>query len=711
MHKHTSGPHTFGDLSDVGGGGLSSVAAAGDIDEEQFRALVGHIGARMGVDMAFSSQVDELWKAADAPAGHIGRVNCAAIAAALASYATKLPLSLLTIQEVTQHRIDVEWTWNGLPGMRWKRSHWEAHPESGVHFHLEIAKISPAYGIRAWHPAAIPTRKLVSQALVAPQATWEEHVEVKGTHGELEPFLCSGAPEDYALRVRAVNRGGSAPPSNVVIARPSRTREAIELDLPGPLPQSVRDILDIEDQLKSEEKLSGMSAVEQFERLREVLGRQLPELSQLFRLFAMTRNAKLHKIYSLSHAQFRGFCIAIGISPQTVGHNVADVIFTRARRMLNFKVGNHAKAEGAKSRMSTLTRAMNEAGGLTGKDDELGFTQFVAGMIRVAHAAYAGVANGLGAQLDMMMDENVLPVHKAIAHPARLDRFLRSRAATCVFIEHATELRALFKTFSVLDKSSSHARVHSETMNIGEWLQVLTSGGYFKEAMETSRDNICSDLDAKYKGGRPKLSHMVAVRIFIEVNLEDVQLDMVPLDAVHMHKTFYMQEELDLYSEVVYDEFCLCVGSLMPYCEKVLRRSAKEPGVTHAQLLDDFLIHDFLPRFHGADKAPTSAQAASQRAAASLVSRADATSSLNTVEDWLEAAARGGPQRFAISQLMAEHQFGLCLTTLAAQIQEQGDQAMLVGRSADGRPIFRRRGSMSKGTSSASSKDLFKNAK
>ena len=69
----------------------------------------------------------------------------------------------------------------------------------------------------------------------------------------------------------AKSRGGAAPPSNIVIARPSRSRELISLDLPGPLPPSVREILDVEDLFRKEEKAAGMAAVEQVDLLRRTV--------------------------------------------------------------------------------------------------------------------------------------------------------------------------------------------------------------------------------------------------------------------------------------------------------------------------------------------------------------------------------------------------------------------------------------------------------
>ena len=115
-------------------------------------------------------------------------------------------------------------------------------------------------GIRPWRIAATPTRRLSARALVAPQANWEEHVgagEITGAPPPTSSPFSAVRAEDYALRVCAVNRGGSSPYSNVVIARPARSRAEIELDLPGPLPQSVRDVLDMEDQFRDEEKQSG----------------------------------------------------------------------------------------------------------------------------------------------------------------------------------------------------------------------------------------------------------------------------------------------------------------------------------------------------------------------------------------------------------------------------------------------------------------------
>ena len=660
----------------VGGSGLTAAAVAGTLNQEQFYELMDDIAPVFGLDTTSSGEMVDLWKAANAVDGNPAneRASASAITICLLPQVPHIPLNLLSIVDLAQHYVDVEWTWMGLPEIRWKMGHWELHPDSGTHFHLEVARISPAYGIRPWRIAATPTRRLSARALVAPQANWEEHVgagEITGgSSADLKPFLCCGAAEDYALRVCAVNRGGSSPYSNVVIARPARSRAEIELDLPGPLPQSVRDVLDMEDQFRDEEKQSGLSALEQFEQLREVLGRQVPELSQLFRLFSMTQSKKLDHIYSLTQPQFQGFCIAIGISPSLVDQEdriervlppgLVQNILKRA--MQENSVGEVSKAM---ERIGLLKRVVSS----TITTAEICFTQFVSAIIRVAHAAYAGQVTGLGAQMDMLMTERVLPVHRHIALPSRFDRFLRSRAAVCVFIEHDAALKAIFRRFSTLNKSAWHERVHCETLDLGEWLQLLTAAGLFEDVMHRSIDDADWDLSEDFTSGMPRFSHLVATRIFVEVNLEDIQLDMVPRDAAHLHSSAAAIDEHGLYAEVVFEEFCLCVGSLMPFSPRVLRRSVRnKPTVTHAELLDEFIREDFIPRCQRITVIPTADEVKAQQTAYAFVQRQQSTEP-READDWLELAARGGPQRRAISELMLRHEFGFCLTKLAAQAQ------------------------------------------
>ena len=77
------------------------------------------------------------------------------------------------------------------------------------------------------------------------------------------------------------------------------------------------------------------------------------------------------------------------------------------------------KADSAKRRAAFLKRAIEEAGGFK-SEDELGFTQFVSGMIRVAHLAFVGKVNGLGGQFDMMMEECARFALIALMHSERV---------------------------------------------------------------------------------------------------------------------------------------------------------------------------------------------------------------------------------------------------------------------------------------------------
>ena len=91
-------------------------------------------------------------------------------------------------------------------------------------------------------------------------------------------------------------------------------------------------------------------------------------------------------------------------------------------------------------------------------------------------------------------------------------------------------------------------RVHCDTLDLGEWLQLLTAAGLFTDAMKRAVDGSETDLDEDFVTGMPRISHAAATRIFVEVNLDDVQLDMVPKDIVHLHREQNATDEHGLHA-------------------------------------------------------------------------------------------------------------------------------------------------------------------
>lgn len=159
--------------------------------------------------------------------------------------------------------------------------------------------------------------------------------------------------------------------------------------------------------------------------------------------------------------------------------------------------------------------------------------------------------------------------------------------------------------------------IHTQSMNVLEWLALLSTGGWFRNGSSRggsaaggsgagglSRRASAESDSGGYKpfGSTPALTHLQAIRIFVEVNLEDIQLDLVK----------GIGSDEDLYSEVIYVEFLLCTGHLFAFSEGVaqsVRRQEAEaerhggsiPKEHLAEMLDAFLVDDFLPRYRQQD--------------------------------------------------------------------------------------------------------------
>ena len=129
----------------------------------------------------------------------------------------------------------------------------------------------------------------------------------------------------------------------------------------------------------------------------------------------------------------------------------------------------------------------------------------------------------------------------------------------------------------------------------------------------------------------------------------------------------------------------MCIGYLMLFCPRVLGMAAADPKMTRtaAELLDTFLREDFLPRYASrADSAAyaTPAAAGMEVPPEAMVPEDDAAESprkatieLSTDYEWVEAAFRGGRERFAVREFFgisaARHRkYGHQLVSLGAEV-------------------------------------------
>ena len=427
--------------------------------------------------------------------------------------------------------------------------------------------VDPAYGaLLPWRRACPPTRRLRARITLPKSRNWEEPA------GQASVVQCAGPLADVALRVRAITRGGCSLASAVVVAHSVHLRKPIEIVPPAMLPHHARALLTVEDLLASTARGAGLSADEQWELLRVEIHQYLFPLTQLFRLFAMAYATKANVAYTISRAQFRGLLVSLGVSPAPLRPEHVSVLFAKGQRAIKFEV---ALVE-ALAHEGTETRGHRS-------DRGLGITQFVGVMLRVAHAVYPHAhSEGVGAQFRLLMQEHGMPVHAQLAAPTVWDGtrapnvcpvlcacsfaeraamvclilvvnltrgcvcprpslsctvFLRSRPAAAVYEAHTLQLRRLFHVFAHLDSTSTHAQVHCETINLNEWLTFLMVGGFFDDQHSVAHQATGSSGDELVL----QLTHQRAIRIFVEANIEDIQLDLVK------HST----EDDDLYSELV----------------------------------------------------------------------------------------------------------------------------------------------------------------
>ena len=122
----------------------------------------------------------------------------------------------------------------------------------------------------------------------------------------------------------------------------------------------------------------------------------------------------------------------------------------------------------------------------------------------------------------------------------------------------------------------------------------------------------------------------------------------------------------------------MCLDSGCCFRHAQLRESA--PAMLLAELLDAYLADDFLPRFQSKPSVPvaeapsaepdeTSASASRSSHKATAQAEAAKDSQLNTADEWLNVAWRGGPQRAVLAQFVDEHEPGYALSALAREVQ------------------------------------------
>jgi hypothetical protein len=128
-----------------------------------------------------------------------------------------------------------------------------------------------------------------------------------------------------------------------------------------------------------------------------------------------------------------------------------------------------------------------------------------------------------------------------------------------------------------------------------------------------------------------------------------------------------------MFSEVVFDEFCLAVGSLMPFCRNLMVEAFEDPQCTAAELLDLFISEEFLPRFRNVklhSPAPGSADGSMPKRGGTAVGeggpQGGADESLVWEQDeWVEAACRGGGLRHLAEDIMDGRKYGLSLNKMS----------------------------------------------
>lgn len=279
------------------------------------------------------------------------------------------------------------------------------HYEASCVFLIEGCFLSPAFGaLLPWKRIHTPTRRLDAVLHFPSPSEWEDFHLMPGRAPRADSegvHRVEGPINDLAIRVRAVHHGGCSLASRIIVVRPPHTLRLLTLETPPSLPAKARALLSIEDLLRSTAKIhGGLSSDVQYFHVQTQLLTHLPRLTQMFRLFALTFSAKPSTIYSLSRAQFRGMLIGLGISPAKLPNSHIPILFAKAKRAMRTEEAAEALEEDGEG---AETRGLRDLNGL-------GVTHFIAALLRVAHAIYPELnEQGVGAQLDKMMHEYVLP--------------------------------------------------------------------------------------------------------------------------------------------------------------------------------------------------------------------------------------------------------------------------------------------------------------
>ena len=87
--------------------------------------------------------------------------------------------------------------------------------------------------------------------------------------------------------------------------------------------------------------------------------------------------------------------------------------------------------------------------------------------------------------------------------------------------------------------STQHAQIYTNSINVLEWLAMLTAGGWFEH--EDHGGGMRQESEYQVVGGKlretPILTQHNAIRLFVEVNLEDIQLDLIKMTTRDRLKT------------------------------------------------------------------------------------------------------------------------------------------------------------------------------
>ena len=219
---------------------------------------------------------------------------------------------------------------------------------------------------------------------------------------------------------------------------------------------------------------------------------------------------------TVDRKQFRGFARAVHVYPELIGSEDTDLVFDRVRRLLLLEaLAGHTFAESLERLGADVHAAEQGFGGAAHRS--IGATQFVAACVRFA-AKICPDGTELHAALDQFMDRRLMRLHRTICGVSAYDAFLRSRSATAVF---AASRQGLLRVFALFSKPASSGGDHC--MDLGNWLSLLEHASLLDSAPGATPVNRLTKTDA--------------VRLFVEVNLDDLQLDLVKVGQQEVNRS------------------------------------------------------------------------------------------------------------------------------------------------------------------------------